>query len=94
MICSVAGSSVTARPLPASWCGNCWPTTLTLVCGKLKPRIERLAAVPVLDGLAIMEVTLLELRALLARAKGDQTAYRDYRHRYRDMATEVGFEGT
>jgi class 3 adenylate cyclase len=55
--------------------------------------IERLAAVPVLDGLAIQEVTLLELRALLARAKGDEVAHRDYRDRYRAMATSLGFEG-
>ncbi len=55
--------------------------------------IDGLAALPVLDGLAIQKVTLLELRALLARAKGDDTAYRDYRDRYRAMATELGFEG-
>ena len=33
------------------------------------------------------------LRALLARAQGDEEAYRDYRDRYRAMATELGFEG-
>jgi adenylate cyclase len=33
------------------------------------------------------------LRALLTRARGDQAAYRDYRDRYRAMATELGFEG-
>jgi len=55
--------------------------------------IERLAAVHVLDGLAIQEVTLLELHALLTRAKGDEIAYRDYRDRYRAMATSLGFEG-
>ena len=55
--------------------------------------IARLAAVQVLDGLAIQEVMLLEQRALLARAQCDDTAYRDYRDRYRDMATKLGFEG-
>ena len=30
---------------------------------------------------------------LLARAHGDDTAYRDYRDRYRDMARTLGFEG-
>ncbi len=31
--------------------------------------------------------------ALLAEAHGDEAAYRDYRDRYRDMATSLGFEG-
>ena len=55
--------------------------------------IERLAAAPADDGLVIREIWLLRLRALLARARGDDTAYRDYRDRYRDMATSLGFEG-
>jgi class 3 adenylate cyclase len=55
--------------------------------------IERLATAPADDGLVIREVWLLRLRALLARARGDDTAYRDYRDRYRDMATSLGFEG-
>jgi len=36
---------------------------------------------------------LLWLRALLARARGDETGYRDYRDRYRAMATSLGYEG-
>ncbi|OBG28348.1 adenylate/guanylate cyclase domain-containing protein [Mycobacterium sp. 852002-51057_SCH5723018] len=55
--------------------------------------IERLAAAPSDDGLAIRELWLLRLRALLARAHGDDTAYRDYRDHYRDMARTLGFEG-
>jgi class 3 adenylate cyclase len=55
--------------------------------------IERLAAAPTDDGLAIREVWLLRLRALLARARDEETGYRDYRDRYRDMATSLGFEG-
>ena len=55
--------------------------------------IERLAAAPADEGLVIREVLLLRLRALLAHAKGDDTAYRDYRDRYRDMAKTLGFEG-
>ncbi len=39
------------------------------------------------------EITLLRLRALLARARGDDAAYRDYRDRYRAMAKSLGFEG-
>jgi hypothetical protein len=55
--------------------------------------IERLAAAPTDDRLAIREIWLLRLRALLARAQGDETGYRDYRDRYRAMATPLGFEG-
>ena len=55
--------------------------------------IERLAAAPADEGLVIREIWLLRLRALLARAHGDETAYRDYRDRYRAMATSLGFEG-
>jgi hypothetical protein len=55
--------------------------------------IERLAAAPTDDGLVIREIALLRMRALLARAHGDDEAYRDYRDRYRAMATSLGFEG-
>ncbi len=55
--------------------------------------IDRLAAAPTDDGLVAREVWLLRMRALLARAQGDDTAYRDYRDRYRAMATSLGFEG-
>ena len=40
--------------------------------------ITRLADAPADDGLVIREIWLLRLRALLARARGDDTAYRDY----------------
>ena len=33
------------------------------------------------------------MRALLAKAHGDETAYRDCRDRYRAMAKSLGFEG-
>ena len=55
--------------------------------------IERLAAAPADEGLVIRDIWLLRLSALLARARGDEAAYRDYRDRYRDMATSLGFEG-
>ena len=55
--------------------------------------ITRLADAPAEDDLVIREIWLLRLRALLARARGDDTAYRDYRDRYRDMAKTLGFEG-
>jgi len=43
--------------------------------------------------MAIREIWLLRLRALLAQARGDAVAYADLRDRYRDMATTLGFEG-
>jgi class 3 adenylate cyclase len=55
--------------------------------------IDRLAAAPADEGLAVRDIWLLRLRSLLAHAHGDDTAYRDYRDRYRDMATSLGFEG-
>jgi hypothetical protein len=55
--------------------------------------IERLATAPADEGLVIREIWLLRLRALLARAHGDEAAYRDFRDRYRDMAKTLGYEG-
>jgi hypothetical protein len=55
--------------------------------------IARLAAAHAEDGLVIREVWLLRSRALLACAHGHDASYRDYRDRYRDMATSLGFEG-
>jgi class 3 adenylate cyclase len=55
--------------------------------------IQRLAAAPADEGLVIREIWLLRLRAMLARAHGDETEYRNFRDRYRDMAKTLGFEG-
>ena len=55
--------------------------------------IERLAAAPADDGLVMRDVWLLRLRALLARAHRDDTAYTQLRDRYRAMARSLGFEG-
>jgi hypothetical protein len=54
--------------------------------------IERLAPASTDEGLANRDILLLRLQALLARAHGDAIGYRDYRDRYRDMATSLGFE--
>jgi adenylate cyclase len=54
---------------------------------------DRLAALPTNVIPAAREITVLRSRALLARARGDETGYRDYRDRYRDMARTLGFEG-
>jgi hypothetical protein len=55
--------------------------------------IERLATAPTDDGLAMRDIWLLRLRALLARARGDAAAYADFRDRYRDMAKRLEFDG-
>ena len=55
--------------------------------------IDRLANLPADDGSAVHDITLLRLRALLARARGDDAAYRDLVDRYRAMAQSLGFEG-
>src|SRR5271168_4974275 len=55
--------------------------------------IERLATAPADEGLAMRDIWLLRLRALLAGAQGDDARYREYRDRYRDMARTLGFEG-
>ncbi|MGE5694516.1 MAG: adenylate/guanylate cyclase domain-containing protein [Candidatus Sericytochromatia bacterium] len=55
--------------------------------------IDRLAAVPVDPGFVLHEVWLLRMRALLAHAHGDENSYRNYRDRYRAMASSLGFEG-
>jgi hypothetical protein len=55
--------------------------------------IDRLAAAPADDGLAIREIWLLRLHALLARARGDDTAYGVLVKHYREMAESLGFEG-
>jgi adenylate cyclase len=58
-----------------------------------KAAIERLAAVPTDPGFVLHELPLLRMRALVAQESGEEAAYRDYRDRYRSMATELGFDG-
>ncbi len=55
--------------------------------------IERMAAVLFDNDYVARDIMLLRLRALLAQAHEDDAAYCDYRDRYRDMATSLGFEG-
>jgi adenylate cyclase len=55
--------------------------------------IHRLAQTPTEPGVVVFELLLLRLRALLARAHGDDTGYREHRNRYRDMARTLEFEG-
>jgi class 3 adenylate cyclase len=55
--------------------------------------IDRLANLSADEGWVLRDITLLQLRALLSRAHGDEIGYRDYRDRYQKMATELGFGG-
>jgi class 3 adenylate cyclase len=55
--------------------------------------IARLATAESDDGLAVRDILLLRLRALLARAHGDAATYKHFRERYRDMAKTLEFEG-
>ena len=55
--------------------------------------IDRLANLPATEGWVMLDIMLLRLRALLARARGDDVAYRDLVGRYRAMAESLGFEG-
>ena len=54
---------------------------------------DRLANLLADQDSAMLEITLLRLRALLARARGDDVVYRDLVSRYRAMAESLGFEG-
>jgi class 3 adenylate cyclase len=54
---------------------------------------DRLANLRADQGSTMLEITLLRLRALLARARRDGVAHADLARRYRAMAESLGFEG-
>lgn len=54
---------------------------------------DRLASLRADQDSAMLDITPMRLRALLARARGDDVASRDLVERYRDMAKSLGFEG-
>jgi adenylate cyclase len=53
--------------------------------------IDRLAAVPTDPGFVLHELPLLRLRALVARAQGDESGCREFLQRYCAMAGAAGF---
>jgi adenylate cyclase len=61
--------------------------------GEARQAVDRLAAAPMEPGLAVRDIFLLRLEALLARSRGDEVAYRNTRNRYRERAHALGFEG-
>jgi hypothetical protein len=54
--------------------------------------IDRLAAVPSEPGFVLHELPLLRLRALVARAQGDDATYRAFMDHYRTKAAAADFE--
>ncbi|MFG1933818.1 adenylate/guanylate cyclase domain-containing protein [Mycobacterium sp. NPDC048908] len=76
-----------------------WATSVLVIAllekgadAEAEAAVERLVAAPI-DDLVVRDVTVLRLRALLAQARGDDSAYRDFRDRYRAMATGYGYQG-
>ena len=66
------------------------------VAGRLRrsrPRDRAAGVVGCGTRMGLARVSALRLRVLLAQARGDETAYRDLRDRYRAMANDLGFEG-
>ena len=61
--------------------------------GEAQEACDRLANLPATEGWVVFDIWLLRMRALLAQSRGDLASYRDYRDRYRAMATSLGFEG-
>jgi hypothetical protein len=55
--------------------------------------IDDLAATPVEPGYLYHELPVLRLTAIVAKARGDEERYRDFRDRYRARAESSGFEG-
>jgi adenylate cyclase len=55
--------------------------------------IERLTGTLAGSEWLTRDIVVLRLRALVAKARGDESAYRDFRDRYRATANELGFEG-
>ncbi|RDH78885.1 cyclase [Mycolicibacterium moriokaense] len=60
---------------------------------RAQAEIDRLANWPAPQASPMIDITLLRVRALLARAHGDTTAYKDLAGRYHSMANSLGYEG-
>jgi hypothetical protein len=54
---------------------------------------ERLAAAGAGHEFVFLDCVVLHARALLARARGDESTYREFRDRYRETAAAIGYEG-
>ena len=78
---------------PAFWWRRCWSVAPRATWPKPKRRSTGWRTCGPTKVRRCVEITLLRLRALLARARGDDVAYRDLVSRYRAMAESLGFEG-
>ena len=88
-----AETSSMACGVPAFWWRHCWSVAPRATWPKPKRRSTGWRTCAADHDSAMLEITLLRLRALLARARGDDVAYRDLLGRYRAMAESLGFEG-
>jgi hypothetical protein len=55
--------------------------------------LDRLVNTPLDDDFVLRDLIVLRLRALIARANGDEDGFRDFVNRYRRRANDVGYEG-
>jgi hypothetical protein len=55
--------------------------------------VQRLASVATEPGFVLHDLPVLRLRALLARARGDEPRYQQFLQRFRALAQEADFEG-
>ena len=92
-ICSSSGGTIWSAPATAVLVESLLRRGTDGDLREAQAAIDRLAAVPTDPGFVLHEIWLLRLRALLARARGDEAGYRELRDRYRTMATTLGFEG-
>ncbi len=88
-----AGRLGYAVAAPAFWRRRYWSVAPKSDLAEAQDEFDRLANMPATEGGAVVEITLLRLRALLARARGDDDAYRFVVERYHAMAESLGFEG-
>ena len=63
------------------------------LCWVFRPSVAAIDTSRCQLGAAIIAASVAVIVAFLARAHGDEAVYRDYRDRYRAMATSLGFEG-
>ena len=54
---------------------------------------DKLAATPTVPGFMYHELPLLRLNAMLAKTRGEEDRYCEFRERYRARAESSGFEG-